>query len=284
MKKNMRGEGRVADIGVWHRRPHRQRRSKSILVAAIAAVISALAFAALLLPSVSHARDSVPSSSPPVNNSYCLNVYCFSASGRILGFLGITIAVFTWDLSQPADYAYRYANTSIWFSDGQYHVSQQVESVDKTMSAGLCWEPDPVCENGYYEGLGLRTWLSDWAGRNFTLTLKENSGKELGSWDYHGQSVLYLGASSSTSGMNIAFDDWRLGLWSPSGSLYFEYPSWAGLAFSNASLDVLVMVPTYVDLPEFPISAPVCGAAVFIILLCRYSAVRRQEDDASISV
>lgn len=276
MKKNMRDEGRIADVGLRQKRPYIQRKLKPAVAVAIVAVISAVAlFGAFLLPfSSSHARDSAPSSSSPANNSYCLNVYCFSVTGRTLGFLGITITVFTWDLSIQADYAYRYANTSIWFSDGQYHVSQQVESVDRTMPDGLCWEPDPEYKAGYYEGLGLRTWISDWAGSDFTLTLKENSGKELGSWDYHGQSVLYLGASSSTSGMNIAFDDWRLGLWFPSDSIYFEYPSWAGLAFSNASLDVLVMVPTYVDLPEFPISVPVCGAAIVIILLCRSSVMR----------
>ena len=268
----MSGEGKTANIGVWCRpaKPCKRRSRTAWLALLIVIALTAAGIVPTLKGASSKLQESPSSESESGTsaNQYGLNVYCFNAPGSTFGFGLTSITLFKWDVSKAADHAYRYVDTSVWYSDGEYHVTQREESVPRIPASGLAWDPDPDFGHSYYKGLGLRTWVGSCVSNNFTLILREDSGKELGNWTYRGQSVLYLGASSSASGMNIAFEDWKSGQWSPSDSLFFEFPSSTGLILKNASLDVMVMTPTIVEVPEFEPVLPLV-AIVGLLLVIR---------------
>ncbi len=272
----MTEEGRTADIGVWRRRTRNRTHLRSILLVFI---LGAILFSALALKmnGESDSPATSPKESEPVSipeRQYCPAIYCFESPKTLFTAGGKSICTFTWDLSLPSTHAYRYVDTIVSNSNGKYQVSQREETIPNAPLAGLAWDPDPGCTQAYYRGLGLRAWISAWGGKAVSLLLKENNGKELARWNYTGQSVLYFGASDA-GGMGIAMNDWRAGSWSPSQSVFFEYQTSSGLKMNNASLDVMVMAPTQVAVPEFGIIIPIASLIVALPILRRWRASDR---------
>ena len=115
---------------------------------------------------------------------------------------------------------------------------------------------DAAFQNTYYGCSGI---LMNASGSHASITLRESSGKFIGTVVYQGQDPVVFGSSAWSSsdsnaktfdGTDILVIDWRAGSWTPESGVIVEHPR--NVTVSQARFFVMVFAPGYdQEIPEF---------------------------------
>ena len=112
------------------------------------------------------------------------------------------------------------------------------------------------------------------SGINGTVTYNEYQGNDLCTFDYHGESTVYLGFKQTVEGgwdgsvenwywFGNVTRDWRAGNWTPEQGIEFVHD--LNQTFMDAKLVILYFVP----IPEFNLFVVVIACMVAVVLLRR---------------
>lgn len=240
--------GFVADV---HSTPAQRRRRRGhrglLLIAFIAIAVIVGTQSTQVLFDADTAADEQPEAAIP-DNAYEFKVYALNQSRA----------------------AHRGSLTQFCFDSGDLPISIAAVNLGD-------FRKDAEFQETYYGCSGI---LVNATGSNAVITMRESSGKFIGTVEYKGQDPVVFGSSAwSTSdstaktfdGTDVLVIDWRTGNWTPEDGVIVEHPS--NVTVSKARLFVMVFAPGYSqEIPEFDaVFASVLLVAIFLVASKRKS-------------